>query len=787
MMTDFKIRRGLSSQLFSAPGVINPDLIIEDGCWYLCTDTAELFLGVAIDAFCTLKRINSLAATKLSELVNDCGFITKIPDNYVVEDDLLAFYSKAEVDTNIKKAIEEASFEQSEVDLSDYAKKADIPDVSKFITEVPAEYITETELAEKGYLTAHQDLSSYVKAQYVDRAVIKQKYEVLPVDGMLVSYNENEIRLNTQRVVPEKQTVGATGNPNMFYVTFRAYAPEGATGVIESDGTQTDPSPTPLQVDELGRKYTVIWSAIASYNGATWTKWGDSSTIDKYLGFYYTFKWYKDTILIGEDKVRVILTNDACHTDLVPDAIARRIDDKIKAIEIPKYDLSEYAKKTDIPSVTGLATEQYVNEKIESITIPEVDLTDYAKLSDLPSIEGLATEAYVKNAIAEAELNDKDVDLSDYATKSYVTDAINNIELPSIDTAELATKVELAEVAAKIPAVDGLATETYVNAKIDNIVIPEVPTKVSELVNDVGYLTEHQDLSDYAKRNELPSIAGLATEQFVQEQLSNIKIPDTDLSDYFTKAEALEAIEEAVAAVDIPVPDLSSYYTVNETNAAITTAVGGKANKVPFTTDLYVTKPVGNFVVGDNLNGLTITEILAKLLELTNSAGSDPDDPDLPVEPNGLIETILAEQSTMYAVTVTGALVEIPFNLNIISAENADEPCTESGFYVIKDSTGAVIEAGYQEIQIKSSDLYYVIALPKAVDYESMVTIKAYDNRQKCWADAEKFNMVSDPTLVTKLCDEVGIDISHIDQNAYTILVLEDLPSGSLLRYVINE
>ncbi len=58
-MTDFKIKQGYSTQLFTAQGVINPRLIIEPGCWYLCVDTASLYLGVndQIDGL-TLKRIN---------------------------------------------------------------------------------------------------------------------------------------------------------------------------------------------------------------------------------------------------------------------------------------------------------------------------------------------------------------------------------------------------------------------------------------------------------------------------------------------------------------------------------------------------------------------------------------------------------------------------------------------------------------------------------------------------------------------------------------------------------
>ena len=57
------------------------------------------------------------------------------------------------------------------VDLSNYYTKSEtysktevdgmIPDTSRFITEIPAEYVTETELNAKGYLTEHQSLANY--------------------------------------------------------------------------------------------------------------------------------------------------------------------------------------------------------------------------------------------------------------------------------------------------------------------------------------------------------------------------------------------------------------------------------------------------------------------------------------------------------------------------------------------------------------------------------------------------------------------------------------------------
>lgn len=55
----------------------------------------------------------------------------------------------------------------SDVDLSDYYTKDEvnalIPDTSSFISAIPEEYVTETELAQKGYLTEHQSLDGYAK------------------------------------------------------------------------------------------------------------------------------------------------------------------------------------------------------------------------------------------------------------------------------------------------------------------------------------------------------------------------------------------------------------------------------------------------------------------------------------------------------------------------------------------------------------------------------------------------------------------------------------------------
>lgn len=76
------------------------------------------------------------------------------------------------------------------------------------------------------------------------------------------------------------------------------------------------------------------------------------------------------------------------------------------------------------------------------------------------------------------------VDLSDYYTKD-----------------EVYTKSEAESTFATIAALAGYALKSE---------LPSVPTKVSELENDLGFLTEHQDLSDYALKSDIPDTSEFA-------------------------------------------------------------------------------------------------------------------------------------------------------------------------------------------------------------------------------------------------------------------------------------
>lgn len=107
--------------------------------------------------------------TNISSFTNDSGYITSIPSEYITDSELTAkgYATENYVTTAIDNAQLSGGSGET-VDMTKYALKTDIPtktseltNDSEFITEIPSEYITETELNNKGYLTEHQSLENY--------------------------------------------------------------------------------------------------------------------------------------------------------------------------------------------------------------------------------------------------------------------------------------------------------------------------------------------------------------------------------------------------------------------------------------------------------------------------------------------------------------------------------------------------------------------------------------------------------------------------------------------------
>ena len=154
--------------------------------------------------------------------------------------------------------------------------------------------------------------------------------------------------------------------------------------------------------------------------------------------------------------------------------------------------LSDYAKKTDIPSLEDYATKLLVSGyTYDKATIDE-KVDSKASKSDIPNLNGYATERWVneKNYLTQHQSLDgyaKKTDLpslNGYATEQFVSGY-------TYDKTTIDAKVDAKADKTSIPSLDGYATQQW--------------------VEDKNYLTEHQSLSEYAKKSEIPSLPDFKT------------------------------------------------------------------------------------------------------------------------------------------------------------------------------------------------------------------------------------------------------------------------------------
>lgn len=297
-----------------------------------------------------------------------------------------------------------------------------------------------------------------------------------------------------------------------------------------------------------------------------------------------------------------------------------------------KVDLSNYAKTADLSTV---ATSGSYNDLSDKPSIPEPYELPVASTTALGGVK-VGSGLSITNGVLSA-------------TGGGVADAVDWSKVQNKPNfANVATSGDYNDLSNKptIPSVEGLASEAYVNEKVAAIVIPEVPTKVSELENDKGYLTEHQSLEGYAKTADLaqvaktgsyndlidkptiPSTTGLATETYVDDKIAEIDIPTvpTKVSAFTNDAGYLtehQSLIEYAKKTDIPAP-----YTLP---TASTSTLGGV-----------------------KVDGNTITIADGVISSVGGSGGSEPEKYIKDASVNGNTLTLTKKDDTQVAFTPSG-------------------------------------------------------------------------------------------------------------------------------------
>lgn len=268
-------------------------------------------------------------------------------------------------------------------------------------------------------------------------------------------------------------------------------------------------------------------------------------------------------------------------------------------------DLSNYYTKAE--------TDNQIKKSVDKIKVPtkvselsndagyltqHQDISNLATKSEVSAVESKIPAAYELPTASATTLGGVKVGSGLSITNGVLSATGGGGVADSVEWDKVQNKPNFANVATSgdyndlinqptIPSVAGLASEAYVNEKVAAIVIPTVPTKVSELENDAGYLTTHQSLAEYAKTADLaqvaktgsyndladkptiPSTTGLATETYVDSKVAEIVIPTvpTNVSAFTNDAGYLTEHQS-----------LADYSTTTQVQTMISSAIGAITN-----------------------------------------------------------------------------------------------------------------------------------------------------------------------------------------------------------------
>lgn len=246
------------------------------------------------------------------------------------------------------------------------------------------------------------------------------------------------------------------------------------------------------------------------------------------------------------DKTLTTLTLDDLRKDLHAD-----VADAVKHVKIDpaSLDLSDYAKKSDIPTVPTVTLDvdkRTLTIDKQTINIPDsVDLSSYAKMSDVPNVKYNAQTKTLTVDGVTVEIPST-VDLSDYYTKEQVEQQIKDNKT-TVDLTDYVKREELADLAKKqdVPAV---ALDTSKRTITVNGTAINIPDNV--------------DLSSYATKAELPKVSLDVAKRQITVGDASLDIPaSVDLSNYYTKSQIDDKLATAAAGGKV---DLSGYVKTSQ-------------------------------------------------------------------------------------------------------------------------------------------------------------------------------------------------------------------------------
>ena len=429
-------------------------------------------------------------------------------------------------------------------------------------------------------------------------------------------------------------------------------------------------------------------------------------------------------------------------TSAMTDALADKMDKSSSADFYPRYDNPE-GYLTSVPSeyVTDTEMSEYVTEHtsafITSADIPPIpeDVVTSGELStvsaeivnQIPSLDGYATEQYVQDYTSGFITS---ADVPEYSAGSYIDITNKTISVSPVKSLLAGENISIV----------ASGNDYVISSQVPEDVVTsgELATVSGEIINQIpsldGYATEQyvtEHTSAFITSADLPDVSDMATKTWVGEQGYLTSIP----SEYVTETEL--DTELSGKADTSAIPDVSHFVTQEDIDAAVSGKMDSSEASAfypmatnpsgylvstdlnGYATEQYVQDYTSGFVDGSYVSEYVASQVSGKQDELTFSY-------DASNKINAINGSALAGEGggTTYSagdnIDITDDVISVTDTSHLIAGANVS--ITSSGDdYVISSVAGSTYSAG-QYISI-AGDVISVTGVQPAGNYATQTYV----------------------------------------------------------------
>ena len=456
-----------------------------------------------------------------------------------------------------------------DVDLTDYLTKEEASNTYQptghYLTSIPPQYVTETELESKGYAlkTEIPNTDSFITEQEANNAYQPKGTYITNIPSEYITESElTQKGYATTDQIPDISTKQDTlvSGTNIKTINNQSILGQGNIEITTGTGGITD---APADGNTYGRKNNQ-WAQVTIPDTSNLATKQEVQAKQDALISGTNIKTINGASVLGSGNI-TIETPEGGISDAPQDGKTYgRKDAQWSEITIP--DTSALATKAEI---ADMATQTWVGE--------QGYLTEHQDISNLATKEELASKANTS-------------DLSNYLTTanaSTIYETISGAQSKYQPVGEYALKSE-------IPSLSGYATESYVNTQVSNLVnsAPEALNTLDELAAALN------DDSNFATTvtNQIAAKLDITTytsdkETFALKTELSSKADSSALANYLTTATAESTYAKKS---EIPQQSLLPYDFFGEVEY---TQASGGTNTITISGDKYSTYCIGSGTV----------------------------------------------------------------------------------------------------------------------------------------------------------------------------------------------